>query len=87
MKLSKLLKIMDPDHTILIVSAKSQKAIFKGEVKNFSDDKEWKVKKINNSYSYSFEIYVKEVKKQESADNDGPAKSADVYEALKNAPL
>lgn len=66
MKLSKLLKIMDPDHTIVVISAKSLKPIFEGDVRDFSSDKEWKVKKIDNSYTCNFEIYVKEVKKEDA---------------------
>lgn len=68
MKLSKLLKIMDPDHTILVVEGKNRKSVFEGDVRDFStdkaSDKEWKVKRIDNSYSYNFEVYVKEVKKE-----------------------
>lgn len=67
MRLSKLLKIMDPDHTILVVEAKSQIGIFNGSVKDFSDNREWKVKRINDNYTYNFEIHVKEVKKEENA--------------------
>lgn len=68
MKLSKLLKIMDPDSTISVVEAKSHKSVFEGEVRDFSidkaSDKEWKVKKIDNSYTCNFEIYVKEIKEE-----------------------
>ena len=66
MKLSKLLKIMDPDHTIAIIETKSHKSIFEGDVRDFSDDREWKVKRIDNSYTCNFEIYVKEVKKEDA---------------------
>ena len=66
MKLSKLLKIMDPDHTIVVIAAKSLKPIFEGDVRDFSSDKEWKVKRIDNSYSYNFEILVKEVKEEDA---------------------
>lgn len=64
MKLSKLLKIMDPDHTIAVVIAKNHKPVFEGDVRDFSDDREWKVKRIDNSYTCNFEIYVKEVKEE-----------------------
>ena len=69
MKLVKLLKIMDPDSTISVIEAKSRKSVFEGEARDFSDkvgDKEWKVKKIDNSYTCNFEIYVKEVKKEDA---------------------
>lgn len=70
MKLSKLLKIIDPDSTISIVDAKSLKPVFEGEVRDFStdkaSDKEWKVKKIDNSYTCNHEIYVKEIKKEDA---------------------
>lgn len=69
MKLSKLLKIIDPDNTILVVEAKSRKSVFEGEARDFSDkagDKEWKVKKIDNSYTCNFEIYVKEIKQEDA---------------------
>ena len=66
MKLSKLLKIMDPNHTIAVIEVKSHIPIFKGDVRDFSDDREWKVKNIDNSYTYNFEIYVKEVKKEDA---------------------
>lgn len=66
MKLSKLLKIIDPDSTIAVVEAKSHISIFEGEVRDFSDDREWKVKKINNSYTVNHEIHVKEVKKKDA---------------------
>lgn len=70
MKLNKLLKIMDPDNTISVVEAESHKSVFEGDVRDFStdkaSDKEWKVKKIDNSYSYNFEVYVKEVKKKDA---------------------
>ena len=70
MRLNKLLKIMDPDHTILVVEGKNRKSVFEGDVRDFStdkaSDKEWKVKKIDNSYSCNFEIYVKEVKKEDA---------------------
>ena len=56
---------MDPDHTIAVVEAKSHIFIFEGDVRDFSDDREWKVKRIDNSYTCNFEIYVKEVKKDE----------------------
>jgi len=65
MKLSKLLKIIDPDSTITVIENKSHISIFEGEVRDFSDDREWKVKKIDNSYVCNFEIFVKEVKKEE----------------------
>ena len=65
MKLSKLFKIIDPDSSIAVIEAKSRKPVFEGEVRDFSSDKEWKVKKIDNSYTCNFEIYVKEIKKQE----------------------
>ena len=65
MKLVKLLKIMDPDNTIAVVEAKTRKPVFEGDVRDFSSDKEWKVKKIDNSYTCNFEIYVKEVKEKE----------------------
>ena len=66
MKLSKLFKIMDPDHTISVIENKSRKPIFEGDVRDFSSDKEWKVKRIDNSYSYNFEILVKEVKEEDA---------------------
>lgn len=70
MKLSKLLKIMDPDSTISVVEAKSHKSVFEGEARDFSTDeasnKEWKVKKIDNSYTCNFEIYVKEIKQEDA---------------------
>lgn len=66
MKLSKLFKIMDPDNSIMVVEAKTHKPIFDGEVRDFSNDKEWKVKKIDNSYTCNFEIYVKEIKKEDA---------------------
>ena len=62
MKLSKLLKIMDPDHTISVIENKSRKSIFEGDARDFFDDREWKVKKIDNSYTCNFEIYVKKIK-------------------------
>lgn len=67
MKLSKLLKIMDPDHTISVIVAKTRKPIFEGDVRDFSSDKEWKVKRIDNDYFYNFAICVKEIepKKEE----------------------
>ena len=67
MKLSKLLKIMDPDHTISVIVAKTRKPIFEGDVRDFSSDKEWKVKRIDNDYSFNFAIRVKEIepKKEE----------------------
>lgn len=67
MKLSKLLKIMDPDHIILVIAAKTRKTIFEGDVRDFSSDKEWKIKRIDNGYSYNFVICVKEIepKKEE----------------------
>jgi hypothetical protein len=65
MKLSKLFKIIDPDSSIAVIEAKTRKPVFEGEVRDFSSDKEWKVKKIDNSYTCNFEIYVKEIKKQE----------------------
>lgn len=61
MRLSKLFKIMDPDNSIAVIENKSHKLIFDGEVRDFSDDREWKVKKIDNSYTHNFEIYVKEM--------------------------
>lgn len=61
MRLSKLFKIMDPDNSIAVIENKSHKLIFNGEVRDFSDDREWKVKKIDNSYTHNFEIYVKEM--------------------------
>jgi hypothetical protein len=66
MKLSKLLKIIDPDSTITVIENKSHISIFEGEVRDFSSDKEWKVKKIDNSYTCNFEIYVKEIKKEDA---------------------
>lgn len=66
MKLDKLLKIIEPDSTISVVEAKSHIAVFEGEVRDFDDDREWKVKKINNSYTCNFEIYVKEIKKEDA---------------------
>ena len=66
MKLTKLLKIIEPDSTISVIEAKSRKSIFEGEVRDFSDDREWKVKKIDNSYTCNHEIYVKEVKKKDA---------------------
>ena len=66
MKLVKLLKIMDPDTAIAVVEAKSRKPVFEGEARDFDDDREWKVKKIDNSYTCNFEIYVKEVKKEDA---------------------
>ena len=65
MRLHKLFKIMDPDNSIAIIENKSHKLIFDGEVRDFSDEREWKVKKIDNSYTHNFEIYVKEVKKKD----------------------
>lgn len=67
MKLVKLLKIMDPDNTIAVVEAKTRKPVFEGDVRDFSSDKEWKVKRIDNSYTCNFEIYVKEMKEEEDA--------------------
>ena len=70
MRLSKLLKIMDPDHTIAVIEARNRKSVFEGEARDFStdkaSDKEWKVKRIDNSYNCNFEIYVKEVKKEDA---------------------
>lgn len=66
MKLSKLLKIIDPDSSIAVIEAKSCKPVFDGDARDFSSDKEWKVKKIDNSYTCNFEIYVKEVKKEDA---------------------
>ena len=66
MKLSKLFKIIDPDSSIAVVEAKTRKPVFEGDVRDFSSDKEWKVKKIDNSYTCNFEIYVKEVKKEDA---------------------
>lgn len=66
MKLKKLLKIIDPDSTISVIENKSHIAVFEGDARDFSDDREWKVKKIDNSYTCNFEIYVKEVKKQDA---------------------
>jgi hypothetical protein len=66
MKLSKLFKIIDPDSSIAVIEAKSRKPVFEGEVRDFSSDKEWKVKKIDNSYTCNFEIYVKEIKKEDA---------------------
>lgn len=65
MKLSKLFKIMDLDNSIAVIENKSHKLIFDGEVRNFSDEREWKVKKIDNSYTHNFEIYVKEMEKKD----------------------
>ena len=65
MKLNKLFKILDPDHDIAVIEHKSHISIFEGEVRDFDDDREWKVKRIDNSYTHNFEIYVKEVKKDE----------------------
>lgn len=64
MKLSKLFKIIDPDSSIAVTENKSRIVIFEGDARDFSDDREWKVKKINNSYTCNFEIHVKEVKKK-----------------------
>ena len=70
MKLTKLLKVIDPDSTISVIEAKSRKSVFEGEVRDFStdkaSDKEWKVKEINNSYTCNYEIYVKEIKKEDA---------------------
>jgi len=66
MKLSKLFKIIDLDSSIAVIEAKSRKPVFEGEVRDFSSDKEWKVKKIDNSYTCNFEIYVKEIKKEDA---------------------
>ena len=70
MKLTKLLKVIDPDSTISVIEAKSRKSVFEGEVRDFStdkaSDKEWKVKEINNSYTCNYEIYVKELKKEDA---------------------
>ena len=66
MKLSKLLKVIDPDSTIAVIEHKSHKPVFEGEARDFSDEREWKVKKIDNSYTCNHEIYVKEVKKQDA---------------------
>ena len=66
MKLSKLFKIIDPDSSIAVIEAKTRKPVFEGEVRDFSSDKEWKVKKIDNSYTCNFEIYVKEIKKEDA---------------------
>jgi hypothetical protein len=66
MKLSKLFKILDPDHDIAVIEKKSRIAIFEGEVRDFDDNREWKVKRIDNSYTHNFEIYVKEIKKDET---------------------
>lgn len=70
MKLTKLLKIIDPDSTISVIEAKSRKSVFEGEGRDFftdkASDKEWKVKKIDNSYTCNFEIYVKEIKKEDA---------------------
>lgn len=66
MKLSKLFKIMDSDHSINVMEYKSHKSIFEGYVYNFPKDKEYKVKRISNSYHYDFEVYVKEVEKNET---------------------
>jgi hypothetical protein len=58
---------MDPDHTISVIVAKTHKPVFEGDVRDFSSDKEWKVKRIDNDYSYNFAICVKEIepKKEE----------------------
>lgn len=86
MKLSKLLKIMDPDSTISVIDSKSHKPVFEGEARDFStdkaSDKEWKVKRIDNSYTCNFEIYVKEIKQK---DEQEVLKYA--HETLKDAPL
>lgn len=66
MKLKKLLKIIDPDSTIAVIENKSHIAVFEGDARDFSDDREWKVKEINNSYTCNFEIRVKEVKKEDA---------------------
>jgi hypothetical protein len=66
MKLSKLLKIIDPDSTITVINTKTRIAIYEGEARDFSDDREWKVKKIDNSYVCNFEIFVKEVKVEDA---------------------
>lgn len=70
MKLTKLLKIIDPDSTISVVNSKNLKSVFEGEVRDFStdkaSDKEWKIKKIDNSYTCNFEIYVKEIKQEDA---------------------
>jgi hypothetical protein len=65
MKLSKLLKIIDPDSSIAVIEVKSHISIFEGDVRDFSDNREWRVKKIDNSYTCNFEIYVKEVVKKD----------------------
>lgn len=64
MRLHKLFKIMDLDKSIAVIENKSLKLIFDGEVRDFSDEREWKIKKIDNSYTHNFEIYVKEMKKK-----------------------
>lgn len=66
MKLNKLFKILDPDHDIAVIEKKSRIAIFEGEVRDFDDNREWKVTRIDNSYTHNFEIYVKEIKKDET---------------------